>query len=173
MSDDNKIIQFPTGGRLSPIREEEENETYFADSETQTIEEVFESLMDYHRENRLLVYWDSHFASLIVVKGRFYYSIQATTEALMSSRKVTVTNVSTMPRFSNMTRKLYDKNHNVLAHISKHGQLVFKGDEEFVVVRVSKGYIGDVLIRELDDITDANCLKVSARGYLGGLKVYQ
>lgn len=52
----------------------------------------------------------------------------------MSSRKVTVTTVSMMPRFSNMSKKLYDKNYNVLAHISKHGQLVFKGDEEFVVV---------------------------------------
>ena len=127
MSEDGKIVQFPTGGRLEPIREEKENEVYFAERETQTIDEVFESLMDYHREHRLLVYWDSHFASPIVVKGRFYYSIQATTETLMSSRKVTVMTVSMMPRFSNMTKKLYDKNHNVLARISKHGQLVFKG----------------------------------------------
>lgn len=157
MSEDDKIIQFPTGGRSNPIREEEENETYFAERETQTIDELFESLMDYHHENRLLVYWDSHFASLIVVKGRFYYSIRATTEALMSSRKVTVTTVYSMPRFSNMTRKLYDRHHNVVARISKHGQLVFKGDEEFVIVsgfRLDEKLMIDEEERTLQDLED-------------------
>ena len=134
MSDDNKIIQFPTEGRLNLIREEDENETYFAENESQSIEEEYNSILAYYQENRLFVYWDSFLACLTVVKGRYYYQIKATTDTLMSPRKVTVATVFTMPRFPNMTRKLYDKNHNVVAHISKHGQLVFEGDEEFIVV---------------------------------------